>query len=60
MSRNGWGILMELTEISTREFKCWHLAEEEKTSSFLLGEKAHAHTKTNTPNKPTKKTAFSE
>lgn len=51
---------MELTEISTREFKCWHLAEEEKTSSFLLGEKAHAHTKTNTPNKPTKKTAFSE
>lgn len=29
---------MELTEISTRELRCWHLAEEEKTSSFLLGE----------------------
>lgn len=29
---------MELTEISTRELRCWHLAEEEKTCSFLLGE----------------------
>lgn len=29
---------MELTETATRELRCWHLAEEEKTSSFLYGE----------------------
>lgn len=29
---------MELTEISTGEPRCWRLAGEEKTSSFLLGE----------------------
>lgn len=32
---------MELTETSTREPRCWHLAGEEETSSFLLGENIH-------------------
>lgn len=41
---------MELTEIATRELTRWHLAEEEKTSSFLCGEN---------PSNP-RKTAFSQ
>lgn len=41
---------MELTEIATRELRCWHLAEEEKTSRFLRGEN---------PSYP-EKTAFSQ
>lgn len=42
---------MELAEISIREPRCWHLAEEEKTSSFLLGEY---------PSKPKQMAFFSE